>query len=108
MTNNYKEANVMGYTMMMDARGTGKGKYYMAQINNMEAREKNRFAPAMTVNTLSLLLGEEDDAYKIEIQIAGIGNLTLEEYPKYLEAMQRAYIIAQELKEILDQYIENN
>ena len=108
MRNNYKDVKVMGYKMMLDVRGTGKGKYYMALINNMEAKEKNRFAPAMTVNTLSLLLGEENDAYKIEIHTTGMGNLTLEEYPKYVEAVQKAYLVAQELQEILDQYIENN
>ena len=105
MRNNYKDVKVMGYAMMLDVRGTGKGKYYMALINNVEAKEKNRFAPAMTVNTLNLL---GDNEYKIEIHTTGLGNLTLEEYPKYVEAIQRAHLIAQELQEILNQYVENN
>ena len=100
-----KEVNVMGYTMMMDARESKQGKYYVIQINNMEAKEKNKFAPEITVNTLNQLLEEE---YKIEIQTTGYGNLTLEEYPEFLEATQKSYIVAQELQEILNQYIENN
>ena len=105
MKNNYKEVNVIGYMMMMAERESKQGKYYVVQINNMKAKEENRFAPEITANSLNQLLEEE---YKIEIQTTGYGNLTLEEYPKLLEATQKSYIVAQELQEILNQYIENN
>ena len=109
MRNNYQEVNVMGYTMMVDVRGTSeKSKYYVALINNVESKEKNRFAPDMSVNSPSLLIDEDNTEYKIEIHTSGIGSLTLEEYPKYVEAVQKAYLVAQELQEVLDQYIENN
>ena len=104
MKNNYKEVNVIGYMMMMAERESKQRKYYVVQINNMKAKEENRFAPEITVNTLNQLLEEE---YKIEIQTTGYGNLTLEEYPEFLEATQKSYIVAQELQEILNQYIEN-
>ena len=109
MRNNYKEVNVMGYTMLMDVRGTSeKSKYYVVQVINREAKEKNRFAPELAVNTWNPLMDEDNKEYKIEIHTSGIGSLTLEEYPKYVEAVQKAYLVAQELQEVLDQYIENN
>ena len=98
----------MGYTILMDARGSGENKYYGARIINTEAKEKNRFAPDMTPNAPKPFTEEGSGKYTVEIHITGIGNLTLEEYPIYIEAMQIALPVAQELQGILNQFIENN
>lgn len=97
---------LMGYKLIMISEYDEEKDYVyvVLDIHNHEALQENEYAPSMTVNRIGGIFNELEEGYEVKIQTAGYGTQTLEDYPKFLEANQQAFFVAQELQKEIDKF----
>ena len=101
-----KIVELMGYKLVMISEYDEEKDYVyvVLDINNYEAVQENEYAPSIMVNRIGGIFNELEEGYEVKIQTAGYGLQTLEDYPKFLEANQNAFHVAQELQKEIDKF----